>query len=77
MFGHNPDMGRGWLFLAMLLLTIGCTPAKKTAEAPNAKHLADTAVDAFNLPLVIYIEAPEVPPEIAKPSPPIKKSIPH
>jgi hypothetical protein len=76
--GHNPDMGHGWLLLALLLLTIGCTPADKTTTKSQTEHPADVLVDAFNLPLVITIKAPEVPSEIAKPSAPIKnESIGH
>jgi hypothetical protein len=46
-------------------------------QAENAKQQAKT-VDEFNLPLVIQIETPEVPPEIQKVSPPIEqKPEPH
>ena len=57
-----------WLLLAMAVLFLsGCGPHKKSAESPP-----QGLCDDFNLPLVIQIAAPEVPPEIQKPSLPLK-----
>jgi hypothetical protein len=50
-------------------------PAEKPADKqtnPVEKPPAARTTDDFNLPLVIVMEAPETPPEIRGPSPPIK-----
>jgi hypothetical protein len=73
MFRNNPDMGHQWLLWVLLLAMGGC--AKESHEAENIGAVPRThgTVDDFGLPLVIRIESPEVPPEIAKPSsPPLK-----
>jgi hypothetical protein len=46
-------------------------PAAKAEKRPAAQQAASADVDAFGLPLVIVIEAPEAPKEIQGPSPPI------
>ena len=50
---------------------------KGSASAPTAAQPAKGRVDDFNLPLVIEIETPEVPPEIQEPSPPIEDENPE
>ena len=79
--GHNPGMGRRWPWLAMLVwMFCGCSPTEEpqqtgvsgTVAKPQADPSGEQRVDAFNLPLIIHVEVPEVPPEIENPSPPIK-----
>ena len=47
------------------------------AESLVAKQSAHRVLDDFNLPLVIDMEVPETPPEIQKPSVPIKEASPE
>lgn len=42
-------------------------------RTPDAKPADRPLVSRFNLPLEIHIEAPEVPPEIERPSKPIEQ----
>jgi hypothetical protein len=67
--------------------TPGSKPSRPTssAEKPPAESAANLQakspekqpvhrrVDEFNLPLEIEMEAPEAPPDVQKPSPPIKE----
>jgi hypothetical protein len=46
---------------------------EKSAARSAEKQSAAPKVDSFGLPLVIEIKVPEAPPEIQKPSPPIKE----
>jgi hypothetical protein len=48
-------------------------PASKAAAKAVATPPAHRMYDDFNLPLVIHMEAPEVPPEIQKLSFPIQQ----
>jgi hypothetical protein len=48
-------------------------PFEKSAEKQAESQPAHRLLDDFNLPLVIHMEAPEVPPEIENPSPPIQQ----
>ena len=52
-------------------------PPSITAESPAAKQPAHRVRDDFNLPLMIHMEVPETPPEIEKPSVPIKEASPE
>jgi hypothetical protein len=47
-------------------------PMAKPAEKPAVKLSHNPTHDAFDLPLIIRLDPPEVPPEIQKPSPPMK-----
>jgi hypothetical protein len=82
----NRGMGRLWLPLAIVgLLITGCaSKSEPSAPAPGGSTSATEQPagtnepahrwrDDFNLPLVIEIAVPDVPPEIQKPSPPIKE----
>ena len=60
-------MGR----LCCLLLTI--VLSQGGCAKPAEKSVSDTKRDEFNLPLVIHIDVPDVPPEIEKPSPPMSE----
>jgi hypothetical protein len=48
-------------------------PAEKFTQKPAAKQPANRVYDDFKLPLVIEMDAPEVPSEIQTPSAPIKQ----
>ena len=51
-------------------------PPKKVAKPAEESPPPLRLTDDFNLPLVIVIDAPEVPPEIQGPSPPIQQEPP-
>ncbi len=74
--GHNPGMSRRWSILtALVVASAGCSRADKPPEKPPLKPQAHVRVDEFNLPLEITIDAPKVPPEIERPSPPIRDDV--
>jgi hypothetical protein len=50
------------------------TPPAKSAPAKTPqKGAAERTTDDFGLPLVIVLDVPETPPEISRPSPPIRE----
>ena len=49
-------------------------PSEKPAEKKPEKKPAEQLFDSFHLPLIIRLDLPEVPPEIRKPSAPIKQN---
>ncbi len=79
--GDNRGMGRLWLPLAIgVLLQSGCAPRSEppppapSVSTPVVEKPPPSPRDEFNLPLVIYMETPETPPEIQNPSPPIRQT---
>jgi hypothetical protein len=63
------------ILLLSLLCLAGCSGQNAEPFAGVAKRpVPSTRVDSFGLPLVIQIDAPAVPPEIAKPSQPLPPS---
>lgn len=48
-------------------------PAVKPAEKPAERRIAGCLVDEFNLPLVIELEVPKVPPEVQRSSSSVKE----
>lgn len=81
----NRRMRQFWLpAVTIVLLLGGCSPKRELPrpapsdssaklEVPAGNSNINRKFDDFNLPLVIEIVLPEVPPEIQGPSPPIQE----
>jgi hypothetical protein len=57
----------------MFLGAIGCSAEVKKTEKPPVERPADGMVSRYGLPLIIWIDVPEAPPEFTRPSEPIPK----
>ncbi len=69
-----------WLSVAVAVAGFcGCTgpPPAKPAEKARPEIAAQRTTDDFGLPLVIVIDVPPTPPEISRPSPPIREEPRH